>query len=249
MGGRSHQFAGLRWGAGLTTGAVTVAIANAIAIALGFVAKALQDPVDEPVFERVDEAGNTEWTDVLETLTQMGNVAETQYLGAALAVGLAIWFALQGWRWWMPLFLFPVAWWIARLCQLTIAAIVDRDRDVVSLIGTQIGAFPSGGCARIMIISGAAVVLASYYAGLSRWTTRWLYVIPLLLGLAEGYFRTRLNQHWFTDVVGGIVYGGLMLAALVRTLRAFDPAPATGGLARPSSRSSSPQADVLGANP
>ncbi|RHW24137.1 phosphatase PAP2 family protein [Nocardioides immobilis] len=249
MGGRSHQFDGLRWGAGFTTGAVTVAIANAIAIALGFVAKALQDPVDEPVFGRVDEAGNTQWTDVLETLTQMGNVAQTQYLGAALAVGLAIWFALQGWRWWMPLFLFPVAWWIARLCQLTIAAIVDRDRDVVSLIGTQIGAFPSGGCARIMIISGAAVVLASYYAGLSRRTTRWLYVIPLLLGLAEGYFRTRLNQHWFTDVVGGILYGGLMLAALVRTLRAFDPAPATVGLARPSSRSSSPQADVLGANP
>ena len=236
MGGRSHQFAGLRWGAGFTTGAVTIAIANAIAIALGFVAKALQNPVDELVFERVDEAGNTEWTDVLETLTQMGNVAQTQYLGAALAVGFAIWFALQGWRWWMPLLLFPVA-------------VDDRDRDVESLIGTQIGAFPSGGCARIMIISGAAVVLASYYAGLSRRTTRWLYVIPLILGLAEGYFRTRLNQHWFTDVVGGILYGGLMLAALARTLWSFDPEPAALGLAHDRNGTSPRQADVLGANP
>ena len=249
MGGRSQQLDGVRWGPGFVTGAVTVSLANAVAIAIGFVAKALQEPVDEPLFERIDAAGNTGWTDVLETLTQMGNVTQTQYLGAALAVGFAGWFATQGWRWWVPLFLFPVAWWIARLCQLTIAAIIDRDRDVVSLVGTQIGAFPSGGCARIIIISGAAVALASYYANLSRRTTRWLYALPVVLGLAEGYFRTRLNQHWFTDVVAGILYGGLMLAALVRTLRAFDPDPAAVGLARERRGSSPQQADALGANP
>lgn len=232
MSASGRQLAGLNWGAGLTTGAITVAVANALAIGLGFLAKALQGPVDEPVFERVDSAGTNEWTDVLETLTQMGNVTQTQVLGAVLAVGFAVWFAVKGWRWWIPIFLFPVAWWLTRLCQLTIAAIVDRDRDLVSLVGTPIGAFPSGGCARIVVISGAAVVLASYYAKLSRRTTRWLYGIPLLLGLAEAYFRTRLNQHWFTDVVAGVIYGWLMLAALARTLRAFDPDPAESGVAR-----------------
>ncbi len=162
----------------------------------------------------------------------MGNVRQTQYLGAALAVALAIVFAVKGWRWWIPLLLFPAAWWITRLCQLTIAAIVDRDRDLISLVGTRIGAFPSGGCARIIVISGAAVLLVSYYGALSQRTTRWLYAIPLVLGLAEAYFRTRLNQHWFTDVVAGVIYGGLMLAALVRTLKAFDPDPASVALAR-----------------
>lgn len=114
-----------------------------------------------------------------------------------------------------------------------IAAIVDRDRDLISLVGTKIGAFPSGGCARIVLISGTAVVLASYYGALSKRTTQWLYGIPLVLGLAEAYFRTRLNQHWFTDVVAGVLYGWLMLAALNRTLKAFDPDPAGAGVARP----------------
>jgi membrane-associated phospholipid phosphatase len=230
--GVRRQLAGLNWGAGITTGVISVAIVNAIAIAIGFVAKALQGPVDEPIFERIDDAGTTGWTDVLETLTQMGNVRQTQYLGAALAVVLAVVFAVKGWRWWMPIFLFPVAWWLTRLCQLTIAAIVDRERDLISLVGTRIGAFPSGGCARIIVISGAAVLLVSYYGGLSQRTTRLLYGIPLVLGLAEAYFRTRLNQHWFTDVVAGVIYGGLMLAALVRTLKAFDPDPASVDLAR-----------------
>ncbi len=232
MGVRGRQLAGLRWGAGFTTGVVTVALANAIAIAVGFIAKALQGPVDEPIFERIDGAGRTDWTDVLETLTQMGNVRQTQILGAVLAVTFAIWFATQGWRWWVPILLFPAAWWIARLCQLTIAAIVDRDRDLISLVGTPIGAFPSGGCARIVLISGTAVVLASYYGALSKRATQWLYGIPLVLGLAEAYFRTRLNQHWFTDVVAGVLYGWLMLVALSKTLKVFDPDPAEAGVAR-----------------
>jgi len=236
MGVTGRQLAGLRWRDGVVTGTITVAVANAVAIALGFVAKALQGPVDEPIFERIDRAGTNDWTDVLETLTQMGNVRQTQVLGAVLSVAFAVWFAVRGWRWWVPLILFPVAWWLARLCQLTIAAIVDRDRDLISLVGTPIGAFPSGGCARIILISGTAVLLASHYGGLSRRTTRWLYGIPLLLGLAEAYFRTRLNQHWFTDVVAGVLYGGLMLAAMIKTLRTFDPDPATSGLARDKDR-------------
>lgn len=214
------------------TGVITVATANAIAIAIGFIAKSLQGPIDEPIFEKIDNAGTTDWTDVLETLTQMGNVPQTQKLGAALAVVFAIGFAIKGWRWWIPIFLFPIAWWLARVCQLTIAAIVDRDRDLVSLVGTPIGAFPSGGCARIILISGTAVVLLAHYGGLSRKATQWLLGVPLVLGLAEAYFRTRLNQHWFTDVVAGVIYGWLMLAALWKTLKAFDPDPAGSGVGR-----------------
>lgn len=232
MGDTRRQLAGLRWRDGFVTGVATVALVNAVALAVGFVAKALQEPVDEPIFERIDRAGTTPWTDVLETLTMMGNVVQTQVLGAVLSVSFALWFAIRGWRWWMPLFLFPIAWWLTRLCQMTIAAIVDRDRDLISLVGTEIGAYPSGGCARIIVISGAAVLLASHYAGLSRRTTQLLWCVPLILGLAEGYFRTRLNQHWFTDVVAGIGYGGLMVAAMIRTLRTFDPDPAGSGLGR-----------------
>ncbi len=241
-----QQLSGLRWRTGFTTGVITVTTVNAVALAIGFLARALQGPVDEPIFERIDGAGTTDWTDVLEILTQMGNVPETQQLGAVLAVLLGIGFAVKGWRWWIPLLLFPVAWWLARLGQLAIAAIVDRDRDLVSLVGTPIGAFPSGGCARIILISGTAVVLLVHYGRLSRRPTLWLLGIPLVLGLAEAYFRTRLNQHWFTDVVAGVLYGWLMLAALWATLRAFDPDPAGSGVGRRADEDRAPDGPALG---
>jgi len=44
------------------------------------------------------------------------------------------------------------------------------------------------------------------------------------LGLAafvEGYTRIYLLKHWFTDVVGGWVYGSLLLLALPAAVGAF----------------------------
>ena len=221
----SGQFSGLHWGKGLLTGVVTMAIVSLVMVPLGFIAKALQGPVDDHFFDYIEKAGTNSWTDVLETTTQMGNVMQTQRLGLVLSLVLAVGFAIKGYRWWVPIVLFPVAWWIARLAQLVIAAIIDRNRDALSLVDTKIGAYPSGGCARIILMTGTAVVLIAYYGKLSRKVTQWLLTIPLAFGLAEAYFRARLNQHWLTDVVGGVVFGGLLLAALYTTLKAFDPDP------------------------
>lgn len=218
-------FAGIRVWAGVRTAFVALLGAVGASIVLGFVAKGLQGPVDDPVFERIDRAGTSRWTDVLETLTKMGKVPQTQWLSGILALLLALWFARRGWRWWMPLFVLPLAWVVSRVAQLGMAAVVDREREVLSLIGTEIGAYPSGGVARIVIVSGVAVYLIAHYARPGRGVVRGLFAGVALLGLAEGYFRTRLNQHWFTDVVGGEVYGWLMLGAVIVTLRAFDPDP------------------------
>lgn len=216
---------GLAWGRGFLTAITWLAGVNSVAIALGFLAKGLQHPVDDPVFDAVERAGLTGWTDVLATTTKMGNVPQTQVLAGVLAVALAIWFATRGWRWWMPLWVLPVAWIVSRMCQLTLAAIVDRDRGVMALIQTEIGAYPSGGVARIVIVSGAAVLLVLHYARPGLTASRALWVLVALLGLAEGYFRLRLNQHWLTDVIGGFAYGWLILLAIAKTLRAFDPSP------------------------
>ncbi len=48
-----------------------------------------------------------------------------------------------------------------------------------------------------------------------------------MLGVAEAYFRGRLNQHWFTDILGGFVVGWAFLAAVAATVRVFDPSPRT----------------------
>lgn len=219
--------AGLRWLAGLRTAVIWLAGVTVLSLAVGFVAKSLTTLVDEPVFAAVDRAGTNDWTDVLSTLTKMGNVWQTQRLAAVLAVVLAVWLWRRGQRWWMPLVVLPLTWIVSRVMQFGVAWIVDRDRDAISLLGTNVGAFPSGGVMRIVTVTGAAVFLASYYGRWSRGRQLVGYAVVFVLGVAEAYFRGRLNQHWFTDILGGIVVGWAFLAAVAATVRAFDPSPRT----------------------
>ncbi len=138
----------LRWLAGLRTAVIWLAGVTVLSLAVGFVAKSLTTLVDEPVFAAVDRAGTNDWTDVLSTLTKMGNVWQTQRLAAVLAVVLAVWLWRRGQRWWMPLVVLPLTWIVSRVMQFGVAWIVDRDRDAISLLGTNVGAFPpAGSCA------------------------------------------------------------------------------------------------------
>ncbi len=223
MAERKGTWSGLDWRAGFLTAAVTLVIANLITLAVGFVAKSLQDSVDTPIFERIDAAGTSDFTDVIEAVTRMGNVRQTQILAVILALVLAVWFARRGWRWWMPILALSAAWWISRGFQFVLAKLVGRLHDVDSLVGTEIGRFPSGGVARIVIITGVAAFLVAYYARTSRRINIAMFTVVGVLGLVEAFARTRLNQHWFTDVIGGLVFGTLFLLAVIATIRAFDP--------------------------
>lgn len=209
--------------AGLRTALATLLPVGAVSLLLGQVASALQEPVDDPFFAAMQARGTSAWTDLLAMTTQMGNVPETQVLTLVLALGLAAWFAVRGVCWWMPLLVLPLAWAVTRCAQLGLAGVTDREREVLSLIGTEIGAYPSGGVARIVVVTGTAVVLVAHYLRPRRAVVRLLGVGVVLLGVTEMYFRARLNQHWLTDVVAGLVVGCLVLWAVRRTLRAFHP--------------------------
>jgi membrane-associated phospholipid phosphatase len=39
------------------------------------------------------------------------------------------------------------------------------------------------------------------------------------LGFSEGYSRGYLTLHWFTDIISGIIYGCLILAVFIATIR------------------------------
>jgi membrane-associated phospholipid phosphatase len=219
------MFKDFQWRSGLLTGVVTVLAANVIGLLLGFLAEALQGSVDEPVYDATIRAGNTGWTDVVETITKMGNVPQTQIWTAVLALGLATWFFAKGWRWWIPLVVCPLAWIVGRWSQRVLAKIIDRDQDLISLIGTPIGNYPSGGCQRLIVVLGVAAFLVVHYARTSRRTTVLLFSVVGVLGLVEAYARARLAQHWFTDIVGGVIFGWVLLVAIIVTIKAFDPDP------------------------
>ncbi len=225
MSAERGLFEGLQWRRGLTTAAVTVAAVNAVGLLIGLLAESLQGAIDEPMFDRINRAGNTAWTDKVETITKMGNVPQTQVYTVVFALVLAAVFAAKGWRWWIPLFVCPMAWITEKLSQSFLAKVIDRDQDLISLIGTPIGNFPSGGCARLIVVTGTAAFLIVHYARTTRRTTTLLFAGVAVLGFIEAYARARLNQHWVTDIAGGVIFGWLLLGAVILTLRAFDPDP------------------------
>lgn len=92
------------------------------------------------------------------------------------------------------------------------------DYAIIESVPQNMG-FPSGHAAFALMLGGALMYLA-WQHGESR-RVRWVLCAGLaLLILAVGISRIYLGVHWPSDVLGGYLYGALMLALLVR-LRDF----------------------------
>ncbi len=76
------------------------------------------------------------------------------------------------------------------------------------------GSFPSGHVVRAVVAYG---LLAFVIARLSRrrWVGRLAILLAILLIAAESFDRLYLNVHWESDVFGGLLLGGLALAAAI----------------------------------
>src|SRR5581483_10083540 len=92
------------------------------------------------------------------------------------------------------------------------------------------GSFPSGGCARLITAYGIVFFLALVtWPSIARrwriagWTTL------AVLAFVEGYTRLFLFKHWLTDVLGGWLFGALMLLALIAATRCLAGAGRRSG--------------------
>lgn len=176
---------------------------------LGLGAHAIQDAVDWPVFRWFEAHQNQGWTDVWWKLTDIGSPMVTQALAVVGAVVLAVL-----WRrrlWWLPPAALFLGYVIEKYGQIVLKTVVDRGHPP-----TTLGTWPSGGCARVIIIYGLIVYLGIRVSrprsGLA-WTAGAGFVSLALT--VQAYARLNNLEHWFTDVLGGIVYGVLVLSVVV----------------------------------
>jgi membrane-associated phospholipid phosphatase len=137
----------------------------------------------------------------------------------ALAV-LAVAFAAFAWRRWREPMLVAVAVAGEVAVFLVVTMLVDRERPPVRHLdeAPPTSSFPSGHTAATIALWGALAVLANERARSAVVRNLFLvlaFVMPLLVASSRLY----RGMHFLSDVLGGVLLGGLWLLAAVRGIR------------------------------
>lgn len=202
-----------------TTAALTLLAGSGAIIALlwalGWPVKIFETRVDRPLFEWFQARQNAGWSSIWRVITNIGGLDVTQALTVIGAVGLALLYA-KG-RWWVPLGILPVAYVLEKTMQDLLLLAVDRGHPP-----TTLGSYPSGGCARVIIVYGLIVffVLRRFDAG-PRLTALGVALVAFAETL-QAYARIYNLEHWFTDVVAGFVFGVLLISTCIAAALVLD---------------------------
>jgi membrane-associated phospholipid phosphatase len=170
------------------------------------------------------DAGLSRWmagerSDGLDDVT-----AVTSEIGGTLTITimavLAVAVAAFVWRRWREPMLVAVAVAGEVAIFLAVTSLVDRERPPVRHLdeAPPTSSFPSGHTAATLALWGALAVLASARARSAL--VRGLFVVlAVALPLLVASSRLYRGMHYLTDVLGGLVLGGVWLAVTVRGIR------------------------------
>lgn len=207
----------------LTTALVVVLAGGGLMVAVlwitGWPIKLTESAVDVPIYEWwVSSTAEAPawWSRTWLTLTNIGGLTQTQTLTVVFAVVIAVLWRRK--RWWIPLVVLPVGYVLEKTLQDLLKLVVDRGHPP-----TTLGSFPSGGCARVVLIYGLIVFLLLW-----GWKPRdrriWVAggAFVALCATVQAYARTFNLEHWITDVVAGLVFGLMLLATMVAAVLVLD---------------------------
>jgi hypothetical protein len=176
-------------------------------------------PIDERIVEWTNRHRIRKWAAVSERLGKIGNTWTTWGASGAAGVCLAVSWRSQRW---LP----PVALGYAVLVDHYATLALRYRFGRLGPPGSPGGTYPSGGCDRVVFLYGlVAYLLWREFSG-TREGRAWATGAVAALAFNEAYTREYLSKHWFTDIVTGLFYGGVLLAPFLAAVRGFA-GPAT----------------------
>jgi membrane-associated phospholipid phosphatase len=207
----------------VVTAAVVILAGWAFAIitcwVLGLLAHRLEAVVDRPVFDWFAARQISGWTQIWHILTQLGNRPETEALTLVGALMFAM--LLRRGRWWVPLTLLPIGYLMEKYGGQILKQMVHRGHPP-----TTLGTWVSGGCARLIVVYGLIIFFGLRWRRVqSRQVRVAAWSALAFLAAVEAYSRTYLLKHWVTDVAGGLVFGTMILLAVIFTAQVLDRIP------------------------
>jgi hypothetical protein len=190
-------------------------VVYALTALLGMLAAHAGPGIDKPIYTWMIHHRVHFWKWVMDRVTKVGYTWTTWGAAAAAAVCLA---AVYLGRRWLPLAALGAAvvldHYLAFALRLNFGRVGPPDNPH--------GTFLSGGCDRIVVFYGLIAFLIWREVSGSKRTAVWAAGVVAALGFSEAYSSEYLTLHWFTDIVSGFVFGCLVLAAFIVTIRVVD---------------------------
>jgi membrane-associated phospholipid phosphatase len=189
----------------------TVAV-YAVTCLLGMLVVHAGPTIDKPIYNWMIHHRVHFWKAVMERLTKVGNTWTTWGACGAAAVCLAAFYRKDKW---LP----PVALGAAIVIDHFLTLALRHTFHRLGPPDSPFGTFPSGGCDRILVFYGLIAYLVWREVSGRKSTAIWSAGVVAALGFSEAYSRLYLTLHWFTDAVSGLIYGTLILAVFIATIR------------------------------
>lgn len=171
--------------------------------------------IDKPIYTWMIRSRVHFWVSFMHRVTRLGNTWTTWGAVVAAAVCLAAFYRKNKW---LP----PVALGAAVILDHYLTVALRRTFERIGPPDSPHGMFPSGACDRTIVFYGLIAYLIWREASGNKRTAIWASGIVAALGFSEAYSRGYLTLHWFTDIISGLIYGALMLAAFIVTIRLVD---------------------------
>jgi membrane-associated phospholipid phosphatase len=171
--------------------------------------------IDKPIYSWVIHHRLQFWKSFMERATKVGDTWTTWGVSATAAVCLATFYRQ---RKWLP----PVVLGAAIVFDHYLTLALRHTFHRLGPPGSLNGTYPSGGCDRSIILYGLIAYLIWREVGGSRRAAIWSAGVVAALSFSEAYSRAYLTLHWSTDIVSGLIYGALLLAVFIATIRLVD---------------------------
>ena len=168
--------------------------------------------IDEPIFRWINDNQVRPWAAVLERLNRVGNTWTTWGASGAAAACLGVTWPRQKW---LPPAALGAAIVVDHYATLALRYTFNRLGPPTSPLGT----YPAGGPDRVILFYGLiAHMLWREFSGSQRGKI-WAIGSVTALAFHQAYCREYLSKHWFTDIVSGLLYGGVLLAPFIAAIR------------------------------
>lgn len=181
----------------------------------GLVLRDTMPNLDVSILTLMKEIRNTHADELMIPLTMLGDTV----------VVLAMMTTIVGWlvwrRAWRAAIFSTMIFAGGKLVSVLLKHFVHRARPVELYNGSEAFSFPSGHATMAAITFGVLAVLASH--AMSRWSRSLVHAACGLVVISIAYSRIYLGVHWLSDVLGGLLLGGILVAAFGVAIEAIPP--------------------------